>query len=80
MDRDKDQREVDLVLERDDGAVVGIEVKASATVTEDDFAGLRRLATSCGDQRKLGLVLHDNEVSVPVGERMFAAPLSLRWS
>lgn len=29
--RDRDMREVDIVLERDDGTIVGIEVKASAT-------------------------------------------------
>jgi len=78
--RDKDQYEVDLVLERDDGAVVGIEVKASATVTERDFGGLRRLARACGDRLKLGLVVYDGEVSVPFGERLFAAPISTLWS
>lgn len=78
--RDKDQHEVDLVLERDDGAMVGIEVKASATVTAHDFGGLRRLARTCGDRLKLGLVLHDGEISVPFGERLFAAPISTLWS
>jgi hypothetical protein len=78
--RDKDQHEVDLVLEREDGAIVGIEVKASATVTEHDFGGLRRLARACGDRLKLGLVLHDGELSVPFGERLFAAPISMLWS
>lgn len=78
--RDKDQLEVDLVLERDDGAIVGIEVKASATVTEHDFGGLRRLAQSCGDRLKLGLVLYDGETSVPFGDRLLAAPVSALWS
>lgn len=78
--RDKDQHEVDLVLEREDGAIVGIEVKASATVTERDFGGLRRLAQSCGDRLKLGLVLYDGETSVPFGERLVAAPVSALWS
>ena len=78
--RDKDQYEVDLVLERDDGAVVGIEVKASATVAERDFGGLRKLAHACGDRCKLGLVLYDGETAVPFGERLFAAPISALWS
>lgn len=78
--RDKDQHEVDLVLERDDGAMVGIEIKASATVNEHDFGGLRRLARTCGDRLKLGLVLYDGEISVPFGERLFAAPISTLWS
>lgn len=78
--RDKDQYEVDLVLERDDGAVVGIEVKASATVTAHDFGGLRRLARACGERFQLGLVLYDGETSVPFGDRLFAAPVSALWT
>jgi hypothetical protein len=78
--RDKDQQEVDLVLERDDGAIVGIEVKASATVTGTDFGGLRKLAGACGGRFKLGLVLYDGETPVPFGERLFAAPVSVLWS
>lgn len=42
--RDQQMHEVDIVLERDDGMIVGIEVKASATVKSSDFAGLRTLA------------------------------------
>jgi uncharacterized protein len=37
--RDKDQDEVDLVIETGSGALVGIEVKASATVNAGDFRG-----------------------------------------
>ncbi|WCM85516.1 DUF4143 domain-containing protein [Acidovorax sp. NCPPB 3859] len=39
--------EVDIVLERDDGMIVSIEVKAAATVKFSDFAGLRPLAKAC---------------------------------
>jgi uncharacterized protein len=48
--RDKDQNEVDLVIETGSGALVGIEVKASATVNAGDFKGLRKLAEACGDR------------------------------
>lgn len=78
--RDKDQYEVDLVLEREDGAIVGIEVKAAATVTEQDFRGLHRLAAACGDRLKIGLVLYDGEITVPFGKGLFAAPMSVLWS
>ena len=42
--RDQQMREVDIVLERDDGMIVGIEIKASATVKSSDFGGLRTLS------------------------------------
>jgi uncharacterized protein len=77
--RDKDQYEVDLVLERDDGDIIGIEIKAAATVAETDFRGLRRLAAACGDRFKLGLVVYDGDTAVPFGARLHATPISSLW-
>ena len=78
--RDRDRREVDIVLERDDGMIAGIEVKASATVKSGDFAGLRALAEACGDRFAFGTVLYDSTDVVPFGDRLAAAPLSCLWS
>ena len=74
--RDKDQDEVDLVIETGSGAIVGIEVKASATVNAGDFKGLRKLEEACGDNFKLGVVLYDSERQVPFGDRLVAAPMA----
>ena len=70
---------MDIVVEDSAGAVVGIEVKASATVNTGDFKGLRKLANACGDDFKLGVVLYDGEKAAPFGNRLFAAPLSCLW-
>lgn len=72
--RDKDQNEVDIVVEGG-GRFVGIEVKAAASVKTADFKGLRKLADACGGAFKLGIVLYDGETTVPFGERLFAAPV-----
>ncbi|MDR0480357.1 MAG: ATP-binding protein [Gallionellaceae bacterium] len=77
--RDQQMHEVDIVLERDDGMVVGIEVKASATVKSGDFAGLRTLAAACEKRFAYGVVLYDSADFVPFGDRLAAAPLSLLW-
>ena len=77
--RDRDMREVDIVLERDDGMIAGIEVKASATVKASDFGGLRALAEACGDRFGFGVVLYDSNDVVPFGERLATAPLSCLW-
>ncbi len=74
--RDKDQYEVDAVIEDRQGSIVGIEVKAAASVTAADFRGLRRLAEASGENFALGLVLYDHDRLVPFGERLWAAPLS----
>jgi predicted AAA+ superfamily ATPase len=77
--RDRDGNEVDIVLENSRGQVVGIEVKAAATVSRADFSGLHKLADACGERFTLGLVLYDHDTVVPFGERMFAAPISTLW-
>jgi len=78
--RDKDQDEVDLVIETDRGALMGLEVKAGATVNVDDFKGLRKLAGACGDDFRQGLVLYDGKMVLPFGDRLFAAPISCLWA
>jgi len=78
--RDRDVREVDIVLERDDGLIAGIEVKASATVKAGDFAGLRALAEASGERFAFGVILYDSADAVPFGDRLAAAPLSSLWN
>jgi predicted AAA+ superfamily ATPase len=78
--RDQQMHEVDLVLERDDGMIAGIEVKAAATVKSGDFAGLRTLAEACADRFSFGVVLYDGTDVVPFGDKLTAAPLSCLWS
>ena len=55
------------MIETGSGALVGIEVKASATVNAGHFKGLRKLAEACGDNFKLGVVLYDGGTPVPFG-------------
>ena len=77
--RNKSRNEVDFVLENLRGEIVGVEVKASATVTADDFSGMRKLAEAGGKKFVQGLVLYDHDLVVPFFENMFAAPLSSLW-
>ncbi len=78
--RDKERNEVDIVIEDRRGRVVGVEVKASATVSRKDFSGLHRLAAACGDNFAMGVVLYDHDRIVPFGDRMAAIPISTLWS
>ena len=74
--RDKDQVEVDVVIERGASAVAGVEVKAAATVTLSDFRGLRKLKRVTGDRFVSGVVLiYDGEIASRFGDRMFAVPI-----
>lgn len=77
--RDSDKREVDFVLERRNGQVVGVEVKAAATVGRDDFRHLRWLRQQLGDRFVGGYVIYLGPETLPFGEGMAALPLSAMW-
>nr|WP_307801606.1 ATP-binding protein [Microbispora triticiradicis] len=77
--RDRDGVEVDGVLERASGEIIGIEVKAAETVRGDDFRGLQHLARKVGDRLIAGYVLYAGPESLPFGERMRALPMSALW-
>lgn len=78
--RYQETHEVDIVLERDDGMIAGIKVRASATVRAGDFAGLRTLAEACGNRFAYGAVLYDSTDRVPFGNKLAAIPLSSLWA
>ena len=77
--RDADKVEVDIVIENAAGQLVGVEVKASATVKASDLRGLRKLAALAGDQFKMGVLLYDGAETLPLGDGVWAAPLSSLW-
>lgn len=77
--RDQRGNEVDLLLERANGEVVGIEVKSSATPRVGDASGLALLRDALGDRFKLGLVVHTGTDTVPLGDRVWAAPIASLW-
>jgi predicted AAA+ superfamily ATPase len=72
-------REVDIVLEDAVGRLVGIEVKASATVTGRDFSGLHALAEDVGERFLRGIVLYAGESAASFGEHYQALPVSALW-
>lgn len=71
--------EVDFVLERRAGAVVGIEVKSAATVGAADFGGLKILAETAGRRFHRGIVLYTGQEVVPFGPRLHALPVDALW-
>jgi uncharacterized protein len=77
--RDRDGYEVDIVIERDGAEVAGVEVKGAATVTEGDFAGLKRLARAAGRDFVAGVVVYDGEACLPFGDRLYAVPIQALW-
>lgn len=77
--RDRDDFEVDIVLEQGFLAVAGVEVKAAATVTQGDLRGLRKLRNAAGKRFVAGVVLYDGSATVTFGDDLYAVPLRSLW-
>ena len=77
--RDADKFEVDIVIENAAGQLVGVEVKANATVKNSDLRGLKKFASVAGDRFKSGVLLYDGNETMPLGNGLWAVPLSSLW-
>lgn len=75
----EDRREVDIVIEKPSGEVIGLEVKAGATTRSSDFAGLLHLRDRLGDRFRAGVVVNTSAQTVPRGDRLWAVPLMSLW-
>jgi hypothetical protein len=78
--RDKDQNEVDFVIENASGEIIGVEVKAAASVSVSDLVGLKKLAGLAPQVFKAGIILYDGTETLPLGQTngrpLWAIPLS----
>lgn len=82
--RDRDGREVDLVLEWRDGSAVAVEVKASQSPSPSatgQLAWLRgRLDAASPGAFRAGILLHTGEAHLKLGDRLYMAPIDTLWS
>ena len=73
-------REVDVVLEDRTGKVVGVEVKAAATLGSNDVGGLQALASAVGKNWVRGVVLYAGAETIPVSANLHGVPIRQLWS
>jgi predicted AAA+ superfamily ATPase len=79
--RTREGDDVDLVIERDDGAVVAFEVKTAAQVNRGDAKGLRKLRGLLGARFLAGVVLHLGPYAYRMADEaaIFAIPADQIW-
>lgn len=77
--RTHDGDEVDLVIERDDGMVVAIEVKAGSRVPSSDLGGLVKLRRKLGGQFLGGVVLYTGARSYTYEKNIHIVPVDRLW-
>jgi uncharacterized protein len=78
--RTHDGDEVDLILERADGAVVGVEIKSASRVRDDDDRGLRKLRDALGEAFLGGVILYAGDHAYRLADRLYALPLDRLWT
>lgn len=77
--RNRDE-EVDVVLESRSGEIACIECKAAATLKPSDYRPMEKLRDSRGKQFIAGIVLYTGADTKPLGDRLWAVPISGLWS
>jgi predicted AAA+ superfamily ATPase len=79
--RDRLGREIDFVVEDDQGALLGIEVKAGTAISKNDAKHLVWFKKNIiPDKKFIGIVLYAGENVLPLGENISAVPIGALWS
>lgn len=73
--RDSNKREIDFMVERNDGAMLGIEVKAGSALGPEDFKHLKWFSNNLAKGDFTGIVLYSGEHTLRFGEGFYAVPL-----
>jgi len=79
--RDRQNREIDFLIEREDGAMVGVEVKSGSNIGMNDFRHMKWFKeTLVLDRPFSGIILYSGENVASFGENMLAVPYGALWS
>lgn len=79
--RDGDQREIDFVIEHEDGGLIGIEVKASTRAVIQDFRHLKWFKQKFAKDRPfVGILLYAGKVTGRYDNDMWIVPIEKMWN
>jgi len=68
-----------MIIERGAFQLCGLEVKASSSVDNSDFKGLRKVKVAHSDRFAYRAVLYGGDTSVSFGEGIYAVPIRMLW-
>ncbi len=72
--------EIDLVVEDRSGAIACLEVKAAATVRERDWRPMAKVRDARSKDFRAGFLIHAGAQTIPLGDRLWAVPISALWA
>jgi len=79
--RDREKREIDFLVEREDNALLGIEIKAGSAVGKKDFNHMRWFQKNLAKSRTfIGIILYAGEFPASFGNNLWAVPFGALWS
>ena len=80
--RDRVDREIDFLVEREDGALLGIEVKAGHNVSKDDFKAQKWFEDNIMKNKKAytGIVLYSGDRTIQFEKNLLAVPTAALWT
>jgi predicted AAA+ superfamily ATPase len=79
--RDREQREIDFLIEREGRELLGIEVKTGSAIKSSHFQHLRWFKENiAGDRPFVGIVLYSGENTGSMGDNLWAVPFGALWS
>lgn len=70
---------VDFIIERSDGKLIAVEVKATAKISASDFNNIRVFADETGNKFVKGIVLFTGNEAIPYAKNMYAVPIESLW-
>lgn len=78
--RDREKREIDFLIERDDQTLLGIEIKAGSAINAADFKHLSWFRDNIAKEKSfIGIVLYSGESIGSMGKNLWAVPFSALW-
>lgn len=78
--RDREKREIDFLIQNEEGDILGIEVKSGSAINKSMFKHLDWFKRNIAKNSKFkGIVLYSGEHVIPFGEDMWAIPISILW-
>jgi uncharacterized protein len=79
--RDREKREIDFLIEREDDALLGIEIKAGSAVGKRDFNHLKWFQENrLKNKQFVGIILYAGEFPASFGDNLWAVPFGSLWS
>ena len=79
--RDREKREIDFLIEREDKALLAMEIKAGSIVSKNDFKHMMWFQNNIVKKQEfIGIILYTGQYPASFGNNLWAIPLSFLWS